>query len=222
MGRVTYSIVAVIAVLLATIPALYRSQWSQTPEIPKPPRVAGLNNTVLFLTTDANGLSNVHLATISALLEQHPSIQVHYASWPKMAGRLERISAAASEKAQWERQIHFYELPGPGLVATAALLGKTSTDMPHAPGVRGWSAAEDLMTTFLALWPAQDHYNIYVKMIDIIEEVDPAVVVLDTMLAPAFDAMRKTNRRHVILSPNQAAQVSFKQPWLKGFWKYPA
>lgn len=229
MGRTTYSIVAVIAVLLAVIPAIYRSQWAPAEQLEaasKPPRVSGRNNTVLFLTTDANGLSNVHLAAIFSLLEQHPAVEIHYASWPEMTGRLEGISAAAAAKTGREeeekKQISFYELPGPGVVGAAALAGQTPTNLPHAPGRRGWSSAEHTMTTFLALWSAQDHYDIYVRMVEIIEQVDPAVVVLDTMLAPAFDAIRATNRRHIILSPNQAAHVSFKQPWLSGFWKYPA
>lgn len=220
MGRITYKIVAAVAIFLAAIPAIYRSQSEPTGN--PTPRISGLNNTVLFLTTDPNGLSNVHLATSFALLEHHPSVQVHYASWPRLSSRLDRISAAVSAKTRQAKKIHFHQLPGPDVGAAAVLAGKLSTDMPHAPGSRGWSTGKAYMTAFLAPWSAEDHYDIYARIMEILKEVDPAVAVLDTMLAPAFDAVRTTNRRHVILSPNHAAQLAYKQPWMKGFWKYPA
>lgn len=203
MGRITYSIVALVVVLLAVLPALNRSQREQA-ETPLPPRVSGQNNTVLFLTTEQHGSSNVHLATSFALLEHHPSVKVHYASFHAYANRVARISEAATRKHPAAQQIQFHQLPEPSFLTAGILAGRRVADITHPPGYRGLSDAMRDMQIFMSPWSAEDHYTLYAAIMNILEEVDPAVVVLEAMLAPAFDASKQdlgTNEPNVSSFP---------------------
>jgi hypothetical protein len=57
----------------------------------------------------------------------------------------------------------------------------------------------------------------------VIEELDPGVVVVDHLLNAGIDACDSLKREFVINSPNTLLDLSRAlQPWLKGFWYYPA
>ncbi|KAI0153280.1 hypothetical protein GGR57DRAFT_492380 [Xylariaceae sp. FL1272] len=57
----------------------------------------------------------------------------------------------------------------------------------------------------------------------IIDDINPAVVVIDTLFRPALDATRDKNRLHAIISPNTLIEdFPADQPLDKMFWKYPA
>ena len=58
--------------------------------------------------------------------------------------------------------------------------------------------------------------------VKVIEELNPAVVVIDSLFGPGFDACHSTNRKFVMSSPNAPLDIArMHQPWLKGFWHYP-
>jgi len=53
--------------------------------------------------------------------------------------------------------------------------------------------------------------------------LNPATVVIDSLLNAGFDACYSLNRKFVLNSPNIPTDVvRMQQPWLKGFWYYPA
>ncbi|RYC56908.1 hypothetical protein CHU98_g9300 [Xylaria longipes] len=164
-GAVTVAVLALIA-----------SQW--TP--PTAPLITdirqGRNNTVLFLTNSEHGLANVLVATAYTLLERHPEVQVHYASFPSMARKLERISERAPPEAA---------------VSTRHCLPRTPRPLFHF-----------------------DH--------DIIDEVDPSLVVLDPTLRPAIHAARNSSRLHAFISPlTPIESFPLEQPYFGWLWKYP-
>jgi len=67
------------------------------------------------------------------------------------------------------------------------------------------------------------YMRIYDGIAKLIEELDPAIVVVDSLFNPAIDACYSLNRRYVLNSPNTATDVAkLQQPWLKGIWYYPA
>jgi len=67
------------------------------------------------------------------------------------------------------------------------------------------------------------YMQVYDRIVKLIEELDPAMVVVDGLLSPGIDACHSLNRRHVLNSPNTATDAGrMQQPWLKGFWYYPA
>ncbi|KAH9907429.1 UDP-Glycosyltransferase/glycogen phosphorylase [Xylariomycetidae sp. FL2044] len=208
--------IALVALLLA-----WNSYVSPTAPVAIPP-VVGRNNTALFLVTGDFGLSNVHLATAQALLEQHSDVQLHFASFAPMASRLERISSFAKGPSR-EGKIIFHPLHGMAVIDTCRAHGKNTSNSIHPPGWSGISQLCKDMQLYISPWSGEDHLAIYDQISLIIDDVDPAIVVLDTLFRPAIDATRDKNRLHAIISPNTLIEnFPAEQPWGKMFWKYPA
>ncbi|KAF4966991.1 hypothetical protein FSARC_5399 [Fusarium sarcochroum] len=185
-----------------------------------PPYIQGNNKTVLFITNSEHGLSNVHLATASALLEKYPDIQIHYASFPNAKQRVERISSFSREKAPEASDIVFHELKG---LTFAQTIIKEGRSFISPPGWAGIAALTEHIQLWLSPWTSEDHINLVQELDTIIDHVDPAVVVLDVWYRPAIDVTRKKNRQHAFISPNTLVDHFLGiQPLWNRFWKYPA
>ncbi|KAI0410029.1 hypothetical protein F4802DRAFT_543079 [Xylaria palmicola] len=191
------------------------------------PPVQGKNGTVLFFINAEYGLSNVHLATASALLERHPGIDVHIASFPRTAPKVAKVSTLARRKLEDAREIQFHELPGPeyaeALSDRMGGLGRKSIrHIVHRPGIRGINQILRSVQPAMSPWEGSDHVQIYEKATELIETVNPAVVVLDLALRPAIDAAMQNNRFYAYLAPNVLADTFWAdQPYGAMFWKYP-
>jgi hypothetical protein len=223
MGRLHQLTIAAAAsaALLAVFLATTSLQTTESLVAP----VQGKNGTVLFFVNVEYGLSNVHLATASALLEEYPCVEVHIASFPRAASKVARVSSLARRKTPSARDIRFHELPGPEYteaLSDRAGGGASSTrHLIHAPGVKGLSKLLRHVEAAISPWEGADHVRIYEKAVEIIRVVDPAVVVLDTSLRPAIDATRQSNRMYAYLTPNALIDTFFgDQPYGGMFWKY--
>ncbi|KAL0934398.1 udp-glucoronosyl and udp-glucosyl transferase family protein [Colletotrichum truncatum] len=206
---------AILVGLLGVLVSLYRGSTKTQ----HPPPVIGNNNTVLFAVNVEYGLSNVHLATIFSLLQNHPTISIHVASFPKLAPKLERVANYARKNYPGMHVVRFHELPGPDLVTAS---NRTSIDLMQPPGISGMDALMKDLQRYIAPWTESDYLQIHDYSRDLIRDVDPAVIVLDGMLWPAVDAARGEKRLYAMLAPNNLADFfGMEQPWLAGLWKYP-
>ncbi|KAI0491062.1 hypothetical protein F4859DRAFT_460186 [Xylaria cf. heliscus] len=208
---------ATIAVL-----ALIANQW--TP--PAAPRMTtireGRNNTVLFLTNSEHGLSNALVATAYTLLERHPEVEVHYASFPAMARKLEQVSERARQKRPSARGIVYHELPGLSYIEVVATRGREPISVLHPPGHAGVKTVIRDMPFYTSPWSGEDHMSLFDKFTDIINEVDPSLVVLDTILRPAIHAVWNSSRLHAFISPLTPVETfPLYQPYFSWLWKYP-
>ena len=214
---------SLIAASLAAVIAFFLYRWSAQESLPPAPLVTGRNNTVLFITDVAQGLSNVHIATSYALLEHHPAVEVHYASFPRLKDDLQGVSIAATKKSPGRRPIIWHELPSADYVAAAMRSWGDIEGVVGRPGVAGINKMVRDMELTMSPWEADEHLQIYETICDLIREVDPAVVVLDALLHPAMDAARNMHRAHAVISPNAMPDLLMaQQPWAGMFWKYPA
>jgi hypothetical protein len=207
--------------------------WTATPAAPPSlrPIVRGRNNTVLFLTNEVPGLSNVHLATAAALIEHHPDLQVHYAAVP--ASSMDERLARASELALDARLSSGGSMPeaGTGGIVfhpfySAGSLTAASPELYWAlmqpPGLAGVSHITRLMKQALVPWTGPEYLALYHECVALIEQIDPAVVVLDTLFHPGREATRRLNRTHAFVSPNLVvSSFASMQPWGGALWKYP-
>lgn len=195
--------------------------------------VRGWNNTALFVVNDHAGFSNVHLATAQSLLERYPEIQVHFSSFARLAPKCQQVSVGAYSRQPAARNIEFHPLEGPTYMqATRSgsnnlVLGSTNGDGLFASvipaGLKGIDKLCTQMQILLDPWTPEDHFSIYKQILSVIDEVDPAVVVLDTLFFPGVEAARTRNRVHAIISPNLASDTfGSAQPRLGMLWKYPA
>ncbi|RGP72018.1 2-hydroxyacylsphingosine 1-beta-galactosyltransferase [Fusarium longipes] len=211
--------ILVLGTVLVALLALILPQQKES----YPPFVKGRNGTALFLVNQEHGVSNVLVATASALLEKYPDIEIHFASFPKLKGKLERVSKFAQRKTPAARDIVFHQLKSPAYAEVIVNAGRGLDDVPHPPGLAGIAHLCRDMQLWISPWSADEHLSIYEEVDTIIDEVDPAVVVVDTLFRPGLDATRDKNRQHAFITPNQAVDNFLgDQPYGSMFWKYPA
>jgi hypothetical protein len=217
-------VAALFGIAVALIGAFLARQAATTSSSsPRPPYVKGRNNTVLFLATSANGLSNVHFAAAFALQEHHPEVEVHFSSFATRAEELARVSAAGLATNPSSKPITWHELRGKDYVHIMEERYPDITGVINPPGLRGVSRFVAELPLYVAPWDGPEHWELLQHVRDLVEEVDPAVVVIDGFLRPAMDYLRNANRFHATLSPNALVDfMSSTQPYGAMFWKYPA
>lgn len=184
--------------------------------------VRGRNNTVLFVTSDHFGFCNVHLATAFALLEKQPDVKVHYASISALESRVKGISARARQRDPTASDIAFHHLPGSPIRALSESISTKYEDDTHKPGVKGIGKLAYIIPKTICPWDADEYYQIYKAIVSTIDEVDPAIIVLDMFFLPGLDATRDRGRLHAIVTPNLLADLMpATQPPHTFLWKYP-
>lgn len=211
--------------LLATLTAIFLSKsQSADPSDNLYNQVEGRNNTVLFFVNSNHGYSNVHLATAYALLEKHPTVKLHFATFEKMRSRVKRVEMAGAGVSPGAQPISFHLLPADEYITALAARGVHSTaeNMIVPPGLAGSRYLDKSLRWIFAPWTAEDHLAIYRACRELIDEIDPAVVVLDPIFRPAAEATQDANRLHTTLSPNSFEQFLAVQPWGKWLLRYPA
>ncbi|PTB77337.1 glycosyltransferase family 1 protein [Trichoderma longibrachiatum ATCC 18648] len=207
----------VLAILGALVAVFLARQSAQEEEI----LISGRNNTVLLLTDSHHGLCNVHLATVSALIENHPSLEVHYASFAGIASDIERITEIVKKSANPQAKIHWHQYDGPSLVDEMSVAGGVQSIIAP-PGLSGLKEFVEMVAFAVTAWSNEAHLSLYHQTADLIREIDPAVVVLDSMFRPAIDAAISLNRTRAYVTPNALTDLlAGVQPKGALFWKYP-
>lgn len=191
--------------------------------IQREPYIQGRNKTVLMLANQEHGLSNVHIATASALLEHYPDIEVHYASFGTVGRKLERVSSFARKKTPAAKAIVYHGLKGISYGDSLEKANWTWEQSIHPVGAAGMGKLAYNMQWWISPWSADEHWELYQEIGALIDEVDPAVVVIDTIFRPALDATRDKNRLHAFITPNTLVDNFIgEQPPSTLLWKYPA
>lgn len=220
------TVTAVLAALLAAVLVPYGLLHTEPNSELGVDYLSGKNSTVLFVTNNQYGLSNVHLATAQSLIERHPHLDVHFASFSSWGTQVARVSNLARMQSPSAPEITFHEIKGQSYAEAAGArvgLKKFSTVwFQHEPGIHAYPELNQFLQDFASPWEADAHLSLYEGVQELIGRVDPAVVVLDMVLSPAIDATRKANRRLVFVAPNSLHDhLALEQPYGKGFWKYP-
>lgn len=207
--RVVYNLAIVIWVLVAA----GAQALSDDRAVPNKP--------ILLVSNSELGQANVFLATTQSLLGDYPSAEIHYASFPSISGAVSAASLRVSTSAG-ARPITFHPLNGTTYVDKIAEQGFRVRDLPHRPGLLGAATALKDAATLLLPWNGPEHVGIYEEIHRVIESVDPGLVVVDSMFAPAHDAVLQTQVKHVVLAPNSMRDFIFtEQPQGEALWKFP-
>ncbi|KAH6954423.1 hypothetical protein DER45DRAFT_312053 [Fusarium avenaceum] len=209
-------LIFVTALLVASLAYLLSGDTASQRE----PYIQGRNKTVLFITNSEHGLSNVHLATASALLENYPDVEVHFASFPSVKQKLDKISSFARRQFPGARDIIFHGLTGSTF---AQAIVKEGRSFISPPGWRGIASLAEHIQLWISPWTFEDHVYLYEELASTIDDVNPAVVVLDSWFRPAIDVTRKKNRQHAFVTPNTLIDhfLGLQPLWVR-LWKYPA
>ncbi|KAK4032974.1 glycosyltransferase family 1 protein [Parachaetomium inaequale] len=189
--------------------------------------VRGRNErSILFFTLAEAGQINVQLATAQALLEKHPDLVVHFASFPSMRQKVSHVSSLALKRTPSTQALVFHELPGPDrMVAMTRQMNGTGPleCLAHPPGARGAALLAEQLELALWPWSGEEHMAIYQRCLEVVEDVDPGLVVVDFAFRPAMDAVEQLNRHRAVISPLAMADIfATQQRYGAGLWKYPA
>lgn len=211
------------AILVASLAFLLSRNGATSSQDDLGPYIQGRNKTVLFLANAESGLANVHLATTSALLENHPDMEIHYASFPSVRSKLARISRFTRASQTSRRDVTFHELKGPSYSEAFEAEGHHVQEMVHARGSKGLERFIKMLQQWVAPWDVKSYMGLVDELSTIIDEVDPAVVVLDTFFRPAIDITKQKHRLHAVVSPNMLFDNFIaNQPYGGMLWKFPA
>ncbi|KAE9367046.1 glycosyltransferase family 1 protein [Stipitochalara longipes BDJ] len=225
MGTLRQAIV--FSTIFAALLAVFITRQSRNEQaVSLSPLIRGRNQAVLFLALAESGQINVQLATAQALMEKHPKIEIHFASFPKVAEKVARVSSFALKKTSSAQEIMFHSLPGPDRIEAVQRQMNCSGPLEclaHPPGARGAAVLAQQIELALWSWSGEEHRAIYDRVIEITQQVDPAVVVVDYAFRPAIDATLKLNRLYLIISPLAMADLfGILQPYGGALWKYPS
>ncbi|KAJ4251851.1 hypothetical protein NW762_011148 [Fusarium torreyae] len=207
----------VLAAIFTVLLSIFYFRGSQQP----PPPITGRKDVVLFISESSLGLANAPLAAAESLLERHPSVEVHFASFKRLKSRVERMSVTATTHNKAARPITWHEIPYEDMAIGVLTRWGNMTGFITRPGLAGVDEFMDIIELLMAPLDLNDHWGTYQYLMQVIKEVDPAVIVIDTIFRPAIEVTEDLNRKRIILSPNGVDMLPEKQPWLSMLWKYP-
>ena len=177
---------------------------------------------ILFVTNSELGQASVILATAHEFLLR-PEYKVHIASFPTLQIEVEELNATAARLSHGASSTaRFHSLAGKSMKEVAPP-GTEFLDL-HPPGMAGALFAYDsvLPATF-APWHGTEYMIGYSSTTEIIDEIDPELVIIDPLFSQAVDACNALKQKHMILSPNTLKELVLdKQPSGGALWKFPA
>lgn len=182
----------------------------------------GRNNTVLFLSNAEHGLANVVLATSHAMLVEQSDIEVHYASFQELAGDVATINRFVRSNQRYVHPITYHTLEGPTYGTALNSVGHGVDETIGGPGIAGIGKLCGDIQKYLMPWSGPEYLALYQQIFKVLEEVDPAIVVVEPQFGPGLDAIRTLGRKHAVLTPN-ALKDNFADLQPRGaiLWKYP-
>jgi hypothetical protein len=174
------------------------------------------NRNVLFLTNSELGQCNVALAVAEEFLRRG-DLNVHFASFHTAAPLVQELNTRVEDT---NRSAEFHKIWGPSMtdLAVRSMVGL----LYHRPGIKGATEGFTKVSKAMSNWKPTEYARAYRSCLEIIEKVDPAVVVVDPILHVGLDACEKTTVRKVILWPVPIKDVVvLNQPKAGILWKYP-
>lgn len=191
---------------------------------------------VLFLTNSEYGQAQVALAIAHQLL-QHPQIQVHIASFPELEPRVQQLQGAipndeSDATAGETAELAFHTLPAPSMRIAYGTTGGHARFMSHPYGIRHAANSYKYLTEVLSPWSWEQYLAIYGRCDALVEEIEPELVVCDSILSPALDFCRnglgrtkgvERKARFVVLSPLDILHTcSLAQGLWRSLFRLPA
>ncbi|KAK9860811.1 hypothetical protein MYU51_006101 [Penicillium brevicompactum] len=174
-----------------------------------PPR-----RTILFITSPEHGQSNVALAVAGEFVNRG-DFEVHIASFKGLSNRIQELN----DNVDYDQVIHFHAIAGSSLTEITA---RKTAQLAHLPGLAGTLDGCDKINFSVLGWKPEEYLRSYRSCLEILKEVNPAVVVADPLLHLGLDAARSLRMRIVILWPVPLKDVVITvQPKAGILWKYP-
>lgn len=153
---------------------------------------------------------------------------IHVASWPALNKRVHELHAQVQAQNSDVKitPLTTHLLPHLSMVDSwQSHFHQQRISLSHVPASKSMTRFSELIPQMLVPWDAEEHIDIYRACMDIASSVNPAWIVLDPFVSPAHDMARteKWADKHCVMNPmSLGGHVAMQQPWLKGWWQYPA
>ena len=176
---------------------------------------------LLFITNSELGQSNIFLAVIQELLLSH-AVSIYITSYPDLQPRIHELQAALLAAQRKNSNLTFRALSGLSMKEAFHSHGDAMSSIAHPPGLNGGVKAFRHVLEILMPWSRSEYHQSCLECADIIKDVDPDVIVLDSLLSQAMDACTLVGRRYCLLVPlglNEVAKYADVNRWR--YWTYP-
>ncbi|RCI11516.1 hypothetical protein L249_7712 [Ophiocordyceps polyrhachis-furcata BCC 54312] len=180
------------------------------------------NRKILLLTNSELGEANVFLALSPALLQADPDVEVHLASFASLKQHVDQVNANFVEQAL--PSIIFHEIQGSSMLDSETEISFFNTEALKTP-LRFSTSIQALngMVPMLVPYHGPQLVRIVKSLIDIIRQLEPDVVVVNSLMTAGLTACYHLQVKFACLSPNSIkAFAGRSQPWLRTMWKHPA
>ena len=188
---------------------------------------------ILLLTNVDRGEANVFLATSDALLRANPRIKLHFASFGGLEESVASVWHHVRRTLPQTKPITFHKINGLSMEEglrqyfSAAEIPLKNDYLPESflapPGLSNTTRAiRDAAPIFIP-YSGPQLVDIFLSIVQIIDEVAADLVVVDSLMTPALTACYHSKVRFTCLSPNSIKEFAApSQPLAAGLWKYPA
>jgi hypothetical protein len=166
------------------------------------------------------------LATLHELLIQDES-DIHLASFAPLRSRLTAFleAHATAYPPQWSNahpRVTFHTIAGLSMIQTLER-DNIAADFSHAPGIAGAAYSYERLLDTILRYESPEYVETCRSCCDMLEAVNPTLVVVDMVLNQAVDACRLLERDYVVLAPCSFKEMAGAlQPKMAMFWKFPA
>lgn len=170
---------------------------------------------ILFLTNSELGQCNVAFAVAEEFLRRG-DFQVHFASFAPVANSVENLH----KRAGCENVAQFHEVPSP-CMTDLAIRSRVGL-LFHEPGVKGATTGFAKVGRAMENWRPSEYKQAYETCLEILNKLQPAMVVVDPIFHVGIDACHTAKARFTVLWPVPIKDVVvIDQPKAAVLWKYP-
>ena len=172
---------------------------------------------VLFIGNSDHEQSQVFLATCQSLI-QYPFVDIHFASFPELTDETSNLKIFSNLS-----RVTFHQLHGTPYAKRLEQEEYRLTGLSHPPGFYGAAASRKGLPTSWVPWNDTEYLETYRSMLDVIEKVDPRLVIIDPLLRQANDAVVQLGYKYMILSGSNLRDLLVtQQPVSERIREYPA
>ncbi|KAL0574019.1 hypothetical protein V5O48_007941 [Marasmius crinis-equi] len=180
---------------------------------------------ILAFTYSEYGQANPTLAILYEIALARPDAELHIASYHPLEKRLPHLQALIDRDERHKRpQIVFHPFEGLTNMQTFDLHHGGMHTFPHPGGVRGVFEACNNLDYIFAPLEGREYLECLQQCAELMETVQPNIVIIDFTFKPPIDACRKKGQRFVVLNTTSFKEcVGLDQPDPSALlWKYPA
>ncbi|KAK3295187.1 uncharacterized protein B0H64DRAFT_141427 [Chaetomium fimeti] len=180
---------------------------------------------VLLAVNSEYGQANVFLAVGHALQALDPETQIHFVSFGEISKDVSSASEYSVQSTPSAQPWDFHLLDGPSFMKSVDAHEATNRLIEALEKRPNFSSSLEVISKVMSLmspWDGPEFVQVYKSFVRIVDEIQPDLVVVDSLLGPATTACKHLGLKYIIFSPNTLKDFSAAvQPRGAMFWKFP-